>query len=129
VFHSKSIEKTILCNFGQMMLEMHYHILSILCAAWLFNLQQYLTWAQETVQQALWVVPNGNLSDLSQTFTAGTTLALSWNAWQSNAYIDPTKTLVDLWVTAFDIALNTFSELLSGTDCHARFSQFQCQLT
>jgi hypothetical protein len=48
-----------------MMLEMHYHILSILCAAWLFNLQQYLTWAQETVQQALWVVPDGNFSDLS----------------------------------------------------------------
>jgi hypothetical protein len=72
--------------------------------------------AQETVQQILWNVPDGNLTDLSQTFTAGTTLPLSWNGWTSPDYIDAFKTLVDLWVTAWDYNLNPFSQLLKGKD-------------
>ncbi|KAF8859277.1 hypothetical protein BDZ45DRAFT_725389 [Acephala macrosclerotiorum] len=66
--------------------------------------------AQETIQQILWNVPDGKLSDLSQTFTAGQTLPLSWNSYDSTQYVDTTKNLVDLWVAAFDFNLNPFSQ-------------------
>jgi hypothetical protein len=97
-------------------LNMRCRSTGILCTTWLLTLLLSLTWAQETVQEALWVVPDGKLPDLSQTFTAGTTLALSWNSYTSPSYIDASKTLVDLWVTAFDSNVNSFNQLLTGRD-------------
>jgi len=92
------------------------HRFSNLYGAWLFQLFHFVAWAQETIQNILWNVPDGDLSDLSQTFTAGTTLPLSWNNYTSTLYVDTTKNLVDLWVTSFDNSLNSFSQLIKGRD-------------
>lgn len=59
-------------------------------------------------------IPDGSLDDLAQTFTAGNTIPLSWNAYKSPNYIDASKTLLDLWVSAFDYSTNPFSQLLKG---------------
>ena len=68
----------------------------------------------QTVQSIVWVVPDGSLADLTQTFANGETLPLAWNAWNSTEYVDTTKNLVDLWVTGFDFALNPYSRRLAG---------------
>ncbi|KAH8598867.1 hypothetical protein B0O99DRAFT_591481 [Bisporella sp. PMI_857] len=75
----------------------------------LFFLFSSPTWAQ-TVQAFLWNVPDGKLSDFSQTFTAGNTLSLSWNALITTTYVDTTKNLVDLWVTSYDTSVSLFSQ-------------------
>ncbi|TAQ85161.1 hypothetical protein B7494_g6514 [Chlorociboria aeruginascens] len=67
---------------------------------------------EKTVQQVLWNIPDGNLSDLSQTFTNGAVLPLSWNSFASTAYVDTIDNLVNLWVTSFDYSHNPFSALL-----------------
>lgn len=64
----------------------------------------------ETVQSLLWKVPDGDLTDLSQTFTAGTTLPLSWNEYGVLGNVDIKRQLVYLWVTSFDN--NPYSQLL-----------------
>lgn len=86
------------------------HAPRFLCIWSLFSLAS----RAQTVQSILWNTPNGNLADLSQTFIAGTTLALSWNAWPSQIYIDPNKNLVDLWVTAYETSRNSFNQSLIG---------------
>ncbi|CZR64405.1 uncharacterized protein PAC_14303 [Phialocephala subalpina] len=79
--------------------------------SWVFLVLLFsLISSQKTIQQIIWNVPDGNLSDLSQTFTAGQTLPLSWNSYASTQYVDTTKNLVDLWVAAFDFNLNPFSQ-------------------
>ncbi|PVH88979.1 hypothetical protein DL98DRAFT_508819, partial [Cadophora sp. DSE1049] len=80
-----------------------------LCAFW--GLCRFTT--AQTVQSILWKVPDGTLPDLSQQFTTGNTLPLSWNAWNSDQYVDATKNLVDLWATSFDYSLNAFSQRLA----------------
>ncbi|KAE8448039.1 hypothetical protein EG329_009962 [Mollisiaceae sp. DMI_Dod_QoI] len=80
-------------------------------------MSQFMNWvifilspaATQTIQTILWNVPDGKLPDLSQTFTAGQTLPLSWNAYSSTQYVDTTKNLVDLWAAAFDFNLNPFT--------------------
>jgi hypothetical protein len=94
---------------------MRHRVLGIFYVLCLFHLQYSLAQTQ-TIQAMTWNVPDGKLSDLSQTFTAGTTLPLSWNGYTSPDYLDATKTLVDLWVSAFDYNLNPFSQLLKGRD-------------
>jgi hypothetical protein len=96
---------------------MRYHFLSVRYAACLFQLHSSLVQSQ-TVQSILWNIPDGNLPDLSETFTAGTTLPLSWNGWTSPDYVDAMTTLVDLWVTGFDYNVDPFSQLLIGRDSH-----------
>ncbi|KAL3419601.1 hypothetical protein PVAG01_08099 [Phlyctema vagabunda] len=66
----------------------------------------------QTVQEAIWNIPDSSLSDLSQTFTSGTTLPLSWNPYKSSAYIDASNSLLDLWVSTYDFAQNPYSQLL-----------------
>jgi len=68
--------------------------------------------AAQTVQQLLWDVPDGKATDLSQTFTNGNTLPLSWNNWSSTSYIDTFKSHVDLWVTSYDFNLNQYAYTL-----------------
>ncbi|RDL35389.1 uncharacterized protein BP5553_07320 [Venustampulla echinocandica] len=88
---------------------MHYSVSKSRLAIWLFWASSSAAWAQ-TIQNILWNVPDGKLSDLSQTFTAGTTLPLSWNALVTTANIDTTENLVDLWATSYDTNLNPFSQ-------------------
>ena len=63
------------------------------------------TWAQ-TIQQALWKIPDGSQPDFSTTFTEGNTVPLAWNALAITSYLDTIENLVDLWVTAYDTSLN-----------------------
>ncbi|KAH7409455.1 hypothetical protein BKA64DRAFT_720727 [Cadophora sp. MPI-SDFR-AT-0126] len=91
------------------MLYRYPSFLLTLCAFW--GLCCFTT--AQTVQSILWKVPDGTLSDLSQQFTTGNTLPLSWNAWNSDQYVDATKNLVDLWATSFDYSLNAFSQRLA----------------
>jgi hypothetical protein len=71
---------------------------------------------RQSVQADLWNIPDGKLPDLSETFTDGTTLPLSWNGWTNHDFLDAAKTRVDLWVTGFDYNVNPFSQLLIGMD-------------
>jgi hypothetical protein len=96
--------------------KMGRHFSNLLYGAWLFQLFHFVAWAQKTIQNILWNVPDGDLPDLSQTFTAGSTLPLSWNNYTSTLYVDTTKNLVDLWVASFDNSLNSFSQLIKGRD-------------
>ncbi|SRR6266536_963955 len=92
------------------------HLFNLFYGAWLFHLFLSVAWSQKTIQNVIWNVPDGDLPDLSQTFTAGTTLPLSWNNYTSTAYVDTTKNLVDLWVASFDYSLNLFSQLIKGRE-------------
>jgi hypothetical protein len=68
----------------------------------------------QTVQSVLWAIPDGNEPDLSQTFMAGNTVPLEWNAFEDTFDgIDTQTSLVDLWCTAFDN--NPFTQLLTRT--------------
>ncbi|KAG4432644.1 hypothetical protein IFR05_011869 [Cadophora sp. M221] len=80
-----------------------------LCVFW--GLCRFTT--AQTVQSIVWKVPDGTLPDLSQQFTTGNTLPLSWNAWNLDQYVNATKNLVDLWVTSFDYSLNAFSQRIA----------------
>lgn len=83
--------------------------------SWLIFIPFFLTTAYaQTIQNIIWNVPDGKLPDLSQTFTSGQTLPLSWNAYNSVQYLDTTKNFVDLWVTAFDLNLNPLTQRLTG---------------
>jgi len=52
-----------------------------------------------TIQQLLWVVPDGKQSDLAQTSTSGQTIPLSWNG-GVNTTID------NLWAATLEYHLN-----------------------
>jgi hypothetical protein len=75
----------------------------------------------QTVQSILWNTPNGNEPDLSQTFTNGQTLPVSWNAWTDDSYIDAYTNLVDLWVTSFDYNINQYSDKIKSKCQHPQF--------
>lgn len=92
---------------------MYYYLRAPLYALLLFQINRFAAQAQ-TIQNILWNTPDGNLADLSQTFTAGITLGLSWNAYESTQYVDTVNNLVYLWVTAFDYNTNPFSQLLKS---------------
>jgi len=82
-----------------------YYLLSshLLCHFfWSVCLFSSSTWAQQTIQQLLWKIPDENQPDFSTTFTEGNTVPLAWNALVTISFLDTTKNLVDLWVTAFD---------------------------
>src|SRR5690242_5458532 len=68
------------------------------------------------IQTAVWKVPDGKLENFSQTFFQGQTLAVSWNGWTQvvGGVLDATKSLTDLWVTAFDSAQNPYNELIKS---------------
>jgi hypothetical protein len=68
----------------------------------------------QSVQASLWNTPDRRQSDLSQTFTNGQTLPLSWNSWDSTAYLDPTENLINLWGCSFDYSLNQYNILLKS---------------
>ena len=89
-----------------------YHLLSrhpLSHFVWSFCLLCSSTWAQ-TIQQLLWKIPDGNQPDFSSTFTEGNTVPLAWNALVITSYLDTTKTLVDLWATAYDSNVNSFAQ-------------------
>jgi hypothetical protein len=68
----------------------------------------------QTVQAEVWNTPDGRQPDLSQTFTNGQTIPLSWNSWDSTAYLDTTTNLIDLWACSFDYSLNQYNILLKS---------------
>ena len=74
-----------------------------------------ITQAQETVQSVIWNTPDGKLPNFSQTFNSEITLALSWNPWLSPAYVDASKSLLDLWITNFGGEMKEFNEKVTGT--------------
>jgi hypothetical protein len=93
---------------------MAHSIFGLRFAIWQLSLFSISAWAQ-TVQEDLWNVPNGKLPDLSETFTNGQSLTLSWNAFATTPYLDTADNLVDLWVTAWPPnTLTEFSQLLTG---------------
>ncbi|KAF2183975.1 hypothetical protein K469DRAFT_689715 [Zopfia rhizophila CBS 207.26] len=59
---------------------------------------------QETVQSVLWNVPAGSKGDFYNTFSAGQSVPLSWNAYPDNASAPH-----DLWVTTYDYQTNPYS--------------------
>lgn len=75
--------------------------------------------SQETVQQALWNVPNGQEPDFSNTFTGGNTIPISWNQY-GNGSMEGYDAL-DLWVTTFDYSVHQYSQLLDGMFFPVRF--------
>lgn len=65
--------------------------------------------------QSSWISPVGTDPDFQQTFINGDTLAVAWEGWNSSdrtqAFAEETTT-ADLWVTSFNFALSSFSQLL-----------------
>lgn len=72
--------------------------------------------AAATALEAPWVVPDGNSTDFTQTFTNGAPLAIAWEGWDTNTRLfvlgDITK--ANLWVTSFDFKEVQYSQLLAG---------------
>jgi hypothetical protein len=64
--------------------------------------------------QALWNSPNGMDPDLTETYTSGDSVLVSWNSWPSTVVIDPIATKVNLWVTSVELT-DTYSSLIKGT--------------
>src|SRR5215469_3891857 len=75
--------------------------------------------SQESVQQAIWTVPNGQEPDFSNTFTVGNTIPISWNQ-DGNGTVEENNAL-DLWVTTFDYSVHQYSQLLEGMFFPVRF--------
>lgn len=67
---------------------------------------------QETVQQIVWNVPNGQEPDFSSTFDAGDSIPVSWNQY-GNGSVEEYDAL-DLWVTTADYSVHPYAQLLDG---------------
>ncbi|KAF2103274.1 hypothetical protein NA57DRAFT_52801 [Rhizodiscina lignyota] len=68
--------------------------------------------AQDTIQAALWKVPDGTSPDFSQTFTDGESIPLAWNDFSGTSDVNASASLLDLWLTSFDWDNNQYSQLL-----------------
>lgn len=66
----------------------------------------------ESIQEMVWVVPDGAADDLSSDFTQGTTLPVKWNGWDETDYINPYEDLVDLWCTTWELSATAANNYL-----------------
>jgi hypothetical protein len=65
--------------------------------------------------QKFWRTPDGNVSDLSQTFYKGQALPIVWGEWLDQTYMNGTASRYHLWVTGFDFNQQSYVQLLSRT--------------
>lgn len=66
----------------------------------------------ESIQEMVWVVPDGGADDLSSDFTQGTTLEVQWNGWDETDFINPYEDLVDLWCTTWELSATAANNYL-----------------
>lgn len=94
-------------------IAMEFYLLSlILNIGFLYTLPAR---AQTYVSETVWVVPDGNTADLSNTYPVGLTLQVTWNAVPDGYQF---QTLSNLWVTTWDYSTTPFSQLLTGMRIH-----------
>jgi hypothetical protein len=59
-----------------------------------------------------WRTPDGNVSDLSQTFYKGQALPIVWGEWLDQTYMNGTASRYHLWLTGFDFNQYSYARIL-----------------